>query len=890
MSFGSAAHSDVEFRTNTGQFKADMSAIRREYQQTTAGMSSDALKAAIAQEKLDRAIAAHGPTSYQAKAATLAYRNSLNETSVAAVRTGHSLRTAERDVDRFGRGVLSGSGLLRGMGRAAAFASTAFLGGAGLIYAIRRVIEVSNEEQTAHAQVRNALSVNGLSWSQYGGQIEAATSKLETHTAFTKGELDGALSKLVRRTGDVNQAIELTAVAADVARGRNIGLSESADLVVKGVNGQTAAFKRLGLDVKTVTTNQDALAASGVKASQQQKDQAKAADQAATREANVALLRKRYSGAAAIFLETEAGKQALLNARIRDSENIIGTALRPTLNKLFGDLATWLEHLNKTGKLQRDVNRAVRDGTQIVHGIRDAFNLLAPPIKLVIKALGGLEHAVETALVIGAVLKVQKFAASFGLIRAASATTRTAVIADAAAEEAALAGLAMPITIPITLAVVGAIGLDRFVSHFAKSLPGSPSNSDPGFKAGDPSGDNANWTDAQWNQYFANHGQTRKGQTFKNGMWQRTGARPGKPAAAAGTPRAGDKPGAPVVDLSGRLKDDLLNAQIAGNQGQELTVYQAQSAYLEKLLKQPGLTQAERLDLKGQLAGVSDSIRSINAGFAADAKAAAAARRAAEAARRAAAAAALSAHRTALATQRQRLENRLTVAIGKAKVDPKTNKLVASPAEKRAVDELLAFFTRESHDTSLPALDRSRYAGLVDKERAKIAKEQDAQLRAANKARIQQLTGKPVGLETEYQTALAHNASAAKLLAILRKEKAAIEEQVKTLRAIGAGKGAILKARTNEAQVQAKINGLTKQKSQVDFFTEAAHEFATYGSNIAARNGVLSGQDARGMLAQIALLLRESNRHAKTTAHSTKTIARARPSQIHTARALAEAG
>jgi len=91
------AGGDVVFKANTGQFKGDMVEIQAVYGRTVGAMEDDALRLAVAQEKLNRAIVQAGPESYAAGRATLAYRaevDGLAKSELAAAAA--SKRAAEQ--------------------------------------------------------------------------------------------------------------------------------------------------------------------------------------------------------------------------------------------------------------------------------------------------------------------------------------------------------------------------------------------------------------------------------------------------------------------------------------------------------------------------------------------------------------------------------------------------------------------------------------------------------------------------------------------------------------------------------------------------------------------------------------------------------------------------
>jgi hypothetical protein len=125
----------------------------------------------------------------------------------------------------------------------------------------------------------------------------------------------------------------------------------------------------------------------------------------------------------------------------------------------------------------------------------------------------------------------------------------------------------------------------------------------------------------------------------------------------------------------------------------------------------------------------------------------------------------------------------------------------------------------------------------------------------------------------EEMNARANGASTERLVSILKQEKKALDEQIAQLHKINASKDAIAKAYTTKASIQKKIDTLTKAKktstSAGDFFTEAANEYGLYGSNIAGANGLLSGQDARAKLGEIALhLAKIASSSASTEKHT----------------------
>jgi hypothetical protein len=902
VSFGSqdAAVYDVKYQVNVGEFEAQNKTVEAVYARTTAGMSDGSLRAAIAQEKLDRAIAQHGPTSLAAKSATLAYRREMaalgdqslltgRELQVAgrgASGFGSGLRGAETDLNRFGRGMLSGSGLLHGLGRAAAFASTTFLGGAGLVFAIRSVIHAQQAEEVAVAQVKNALRDSNLSWSENRGQITKATDALETHTGFTKEELLTTLANLIRRTGDVNQSLALTGTATDLARGRNIALSDAGNILIKALNGQTSALKRMGLEVTKVTTAQDALHASGVKANAEQLAAAKAADAQATKDAVLAQVKQKYGAAAAAYLQTEAGKQALLNAQLKDSEAIIGRALEPTIEKLLTTGARRLEQMNKDGSLQRDVNHAVKDGTQVVHGLTDAFHLLEPPISGVIHLLGGLENAAETALVLGLALKARKASGALGLLSIASGGVRKSVVADAALEGAALgrvrtalgglAGKTFVTALVLDLIPRSSAGqkeLDKFglgpLGHLPVLGPlfsevgniGRPfaHTSDPLTDAGPGANKSPYHKGTELDDVYQAGlrgtplpfrvpaygpeaaayllGQTtRSAQPAPDANKALHGGHPSRGAAAPGKPSSRPAP-PPTTGLSFKVQQQLLDAQISGKPADQLAADQAAEAELHRLLAQPGLTHADILTLKGELAQYTGDASSVEQSIhQAEAAAAAGGRPKKSAAQRA--------YASGISTHASGLRDDVTVAL---KLEGKAirarrgpgGKIVAAAAgfeEPVAQKKLVADYERESHDPNLTGAEQARYHTLYIDELAKVATERDRYDAKVVKILAEAKKKEAERLKTQQSIRdliLQNRLSAAQLAQTQAGTNAG--KVKKAQRAELAAELAILKRQEEEA---AKLTGLARQE-------KIAEELATRQAIAQLKNGLAPGPDLK---------------------------------------------
>lgn len=757
MTFGrsAAAEYDVRFAVNTGQFRADMSTIGREYARTTGAMSSEALRAAVAQEKLDRAIKRSGPSSLAAKNATLAYRREMESLSSQTVRLGSNVRRTDHDLERFGRGALAGSGILRGFGRAASFASTSFLGGAGLLYAIKEATKAAQDHAVREGQLRTAVTAAGISYVAYRRQINEAIDAQE-RLGFSEEDSVKAFTKLIVATQDVAKATHYQGLAADIARKFNVDLAVAANAVARAVGGQTGALRRIDPAIKAGISSAQAL-------KQAEHD---------------------LAGSAEDYGKRAAGAHDRATVAIHHEEVLIGQGLIPIRRRLDDEIATYLGKAENQKKIQEDVNQAIKAGTQIVHGLVDAERLIAPPIRIAIRALGGLEHAVTDALILGIVLKARRAAISFGLIQAASTRTAAVVVADAAVEEAAIAGVGTAAVVAggkvallggrlvslgkLGVAVAGlnlALNGNRFNKDDKWSLKGIGQALNPLNFGRD--------VEAALGMHDAREQPPIADSTFRVPGWgipasANAGTGPKIPGTLSGTGQGLDRR---VTPAQQRAIDLARNPDSLSALGAQRTYDQNAIAFLKRRFaagKVDGKTYATTLaSLYADQTSTDATIQSIHdaaAQTAADAasKAAASAKaRAAKAARD---------YRTGLSTEAETLKNRILrqQAAQRGKVHVETTDagrivLHAPPArESRGEKNLIAFYRKEAHDARLTEGERQRYAhlALTEEEHAVKAIESETKRRAklieaAKKALAAKLAGQHELGDAILQNALA---------------------------------------------------------------------------------------------------------------------------------------
>jgi hypothetical protein len=353
------------------------------------------------------------------------------------------------EVDKATRGIVSGSGALHGFGRSLAFASGGFLAFEGVSKFLTDSVSAARDAGVAQASLTAQMKASGESFTENQGAIQRASLSLEKF-GFTSEDSQKALAVLDRATGNVGKSIQLQGVAANIARARNISLSQAALILGKAYDGQTTSLKRLGVALPAGTKGMQAIYI----AAQKFTGQAKAGT-------------------------TEVEK---FHAILHNTEVIIGTALLPTLNKFLGSLGKWLQKMNESGRLQKDVNEAVKTATGIFEGVAAVVKPLAAAFQDLGKAVGGTKNEVKLLAGVFVALKAAKVIGEITAVGSAAEASTGKV----KGLRLALAGLRGGGPIAVTIAVgfellTNKSAVDKFMSNLLPSwLGGGRNTTSPG--------------------------------------------------------------------------------------------------------------------------------------------------------------------------------------------------------------------------------------------------------------------------------------------------------------------------------------------------------------------------------------------------------------------------
>jgi hypothetical protein len=361
--------------------------------------------------------------------------SSLTATEHRAAALRHETTTMTGAFRGFARGATDSSERLRGLGRSIAYASAGFVGAYGLERAFTSTINVAVRAQNVIAQTQHAVSVGGQSWQKYGATIEQTTTALSGLSGFSKLDLLQTFSNLVRRTNDVNRALQLNALAANVARGRNISLQAAQSLVLKASLGMISGLRRVGLAIDKNATSTQALA----------------------------LLQAKYGNSAAVYSRTAAGAQDRFRVAIENLQETIGTQLLPSVTKYLNKGADWLNQTQNQKRVARDLHDVLAVLKSIFEAVRTAMSVLndiTGSTTTTLKLLLGVFVGYKTLKLAESVAGI---AASLKLVgtEAEASTGKVALLRGSL-----LKLVANPYTVAIVLTVVGA----EIVAHKIKAL------------------------------------------------------------------------------------------------------------------------------------------------------------------------------------------------------------------------------------------------------------------------------------------------------------------------------------------------------------------------------------------------------------------------------------
>jgi hypothetical protein len=313
-----------------GKFSGTIS--ERAQQSVTASVKQRHELSQLAAEYTQVARAARQGSEEQVAALKLA-ADATRKLEAATAHSGRNSRLFGRDIEKAGHGALSATVGFAGLRRAAISTSAAFIGGVGVVSAIKSTIGAAEESQRVLGQTANAVNNSGSSWGDYGEKIRKAAEATAELSGFDDERLLGTFSQMVRRTHDVNDALRLNALAANVARGANIELEQASKIVLRASIGQARGLANIGVAARK--------GASGVEL--------------------LDLLQRKFAGSAEAYGRTAVGAQERFGVALENTQEIIGSALLPSITKLLNKTTEWLNQPRNQTKIEATVKQTAAE-------------------------------------------------------------------------------------------------------------------------------------------------------------------------------------------------------------------------------------------------------------------------------------------------------------------------------------------------------------------------------------------------------------------------------------------------------------------------------------------------------------------------------------------------
>ena len=290
-----------------------------------------------------------------------------------------SAKKFDRTLSSSVRGATAGSGVFRSLGRSLAFASGGFLAFAGITSTVRNSIEGAEKLEKAQRGLAVAIQHTGGSLKRLEPQYKAVA---EGAAQFGVNQADAttALERATLLTGDAVKAQHAYQEALVISKATGKDFNVVLTATAKGQEGVTTSLQRYGILVKKGTSGQE----------------------------QFNMVMGRFAG------QAKANTSAIdrFNATWQNTEEILGTALLPILNRLLTRFSNWLTKMQKSGELQRDVNRITHETTHI-------FDTLAGIVHKVDRVTGSFKNTLEILLALKVVGKLARWTRALNVLTGA---------------------------------------------------------------------------------------------------------------------------------------------------------------------------------------------------------------------------------------------------------------------------------------------------------------------------------------------------------------------------------------------------------------------------------------------------------------------------------------
>jgi hypothetical protein len=221
-------------------------------------------------------------------------------------------RSAERDLDRFGKSTTKTMTALKG----AAATAGAAAAGVAVVLGVEAV-KAAAEAEKSQARLQAQLKANGVSWQRHAAEIDNVIQKHSLLAGIDDEDLQDAFTNIVRVTGEVDKGLRLVGLASDIARAKQMDVAKAGELVAKVAGGNIGILSRYGIVIKDGSNAQQALAQ----------------------------LQQKFAGQAEAYGKTTQGSLDRVSVAFENIAEKLGTVLAPHLAKAANWLAQFVRQM-----------------------------------------------------------------------------------------------------------------------------------------------------------------------------------------------------------------------------------------------------------------------------------------------------------------------------------------------------------------------------------------------------------------------------------------------------------------------------------------------------------------------------------------------------------------
>lgn len=217
--------------------------------------------------------------------------------------------------------------------------------------------------------------------------IELA-SKKAIQLGFDDEDLAESMAMLYQRTKDVASAQQLSGLAMDLARAKNIDLATATKLVNLALSGSGKALTAYGISIKDTATPMEALG----------------------------ILMEKVGGQAGAFADTFQGKMLIMKVQIQNIKEAIGKPFADAIMKLIAQLSPFIEKIREWIEANPELAQKIIVVGLAVSGLVMAIGLLGLALPGIIAGFGFLMGplGIILAIIAGTTFVLKQLQMSWG--------------------------------------------------------------------------------------------------------------------------------------------------------------------------------------------------------------------------------------------------------------------------------------------------------------------------------------------------------------------------------------------------------------------------------------------------------------------------------------------